>query len=146
MGLGRVGLTQAPAWLHTQCATGSSLLYPPIAVRYFLKNKVSPDLCNEDGLTALHQVRLGSLGLPGSLLLTWTGTLFLGTFLLRTLREEGMREGGGAAAGPSERLLSTLETRVSVTAILQSPVCAQTRLHMQALLTGSLCSLHPSCP
>uniref|UniRef100_A0A4W2D1U4 Protein phosphatase 1 regulatory subunit 16B n=1 Tax=Bos indicus x Bos taurus TaxID=30522 RepID=A0A4W2D1U4_BOBOX len=24
-------------------------------VRYFLKNKVSPDLCNEDGLTALHQ-------------------------------------------------------------------------------------------
>lgn len=30
-----------------------------VAVRYFLKNKVSPDLCNEDGLTALHQVRLG---------------------------------------------------------------------------------------
>ncbi|XP_074148763.1 protein phosphatase 1 regulatory inhibitor subunit 16B [Sminthopsis crassicaudata] len=24
-------------------------------VRYFLKNKISPDLCNEDGLTALHQ-------------------------------------------------------------------------------------------
>lgn len=34
---------------------------PSVAVRYFLKNKVSPDLCNEDGLTALHQVRLGSL-------------------------------------------------------------------------------------
>uniref|UniRef100_A0A8D0JSR0 Protein phosphatase 1 regulatory subunit 16B n=1 Tax=Sus scrofa TaxID=9823 RepID=A0A8D0JSR0_PIG len=28
---------------------------PKQAVRYFLKNKVSPDLCNEDGLTALHQ-------------------------------------------------------------------------------------------
>lgn len=27
---------------------------PP--VRYLLKNNVSPDLCNEDGLTALHQV------------------------------------------------------------------------------------------
>lgn len=32
---------------------------PSVAVRYFLKNKVSPDLCNEDGLTALHQVRPG---------------------------------------------------------------------------------------
>lgn len=31
------------------------LPFPP--VRYLLKNNVSPDLCNEDGLTALHQVR-----------------------------------------------------------------------------------------
>uniref|UniRef100_A0A672NSQ4 Uncharacterized protein n=1 Tax=Sinocyclocheilus grahami TaxID=75366 RepID=A0A672NSQ4_SINGR len=28
----------------------------PDEVRYLLKNNVSPDLCNEDGLTALHQV------------------------------------------------------------------------------------------
>eukprot|EP00063_Salmo_salar_P014607 XP_013989442.1 PREDICTED: uncharacterized protein LOC106566116 [Salmo salar] len=28
----------------------------PEEVRYLLKNNVSPDLCNEDGLTALHQV------------------------------------------------------------------------------------------
>lgn len=27
------------------------------SVRYLLRNNVSPDLCNEDGLTALHQVR-----------------------------------------------------------------------------------------
>ncbi|KAK6318755.1 hypothetical protein J4Q44_G00099660 [Coregonus suidteri] len=27
----------------------------PEEVRYLLKNNVSPDLCNEDGLTALHQ-------------------------------------------------------------------------------------------
>lgn len=39
-----------------KCVTGTSLLSLPLAVRYFLKNKVSPDLCNEDGLTALHQV------------------------------------------------------------------------------------------
>lgn len=38
------------------CVTGTLLLALPLAVRYFLKNKVSPDLCNEDGLTALHQV------------------------------------------------------------------------------------------
>ncbi|MBN3298112.1 PP16B inhibitor, partial [Amia calva] len=30
----------------------------PDEVRYLLKNNVSPDLCNEDGLTALHQVRV----------------------------------------------------------------------------------------
>ncbi|KAG9340649.1 hypothetical protein JZ751_021205 [Albula glossodonta] len=29
---------------------------PGLNVRYLLKNNVSPDLCNEDGLTALHQV------------------------------------------------------------------------------------------
>lgn len=33
-------------------------LFPP--VRYLLKNNVSPDLCNEDGLTALHQVTLSN--------------------------------------------------------------------------------------
>lgn len=32
------------------------LFFPP--VRYLLKNNVSPDLCNEDGLTALHQVTI----------------------------------------------------------------------------------------
>lgn len=50
---GRLGLTCMHAY---PCALGTSLLSPSIAVRYFLKNKVSPDLCNEDGLTALHQV------------------------------------------------------------------------------------------
>lgn len=32
------------------------LRLPLLPVRYLLKNNVSPDLCNEDGLTALHQV------------------------------------------------------------------------------------------
>ena len=35
------------------------------AVCYLLKSNISPDLCNEDGLTALHQVRLQDGVLPG---------------------------------------------------------------------------------
>lgn len=35
----------------------SCSFFPPPSVRYLLRNNVSPDLCNEDGLTALHQVR-----------------------------------------------------------------------------------------
>lgn len=49
-------------------ATGTSLLSFHLAVRYFLKNKVSPDLCNEDGLTALHQVSRPLWGPLASLL------------------------------------------------------------------------------
>lgn len=45
--------------------------FPP--VRYLLRNNVSPDLCNEDGLTALHQVR---------------PTLWQGTEILWSLRQE----------------------------------------------------------
>lgn len=38
-----------------------------LAVCYLLKSNISPDLCNEDGLTALHQVRRGrSSQLPES--------------------------------------------------------------------------------
>lgn len=54
-----------PEYLHTWCVTGQLIPVPSVAVRYFLKNKVSPDLCNEDGLTALHQVRPGPLESPG---------------------------------------------------------------------------------
>lgn len=44
-----------PLILHLLTYSCVSLsLFPP--VRYLLKNSVSPDLCNEDGLTALHQV------------------------------------------------------------------------------------------
>ena len=52
-----MGLTWVPRTpAHAMCdETVTS--FPSVAVRYFLKNKVSPDLCNEDGLTALHQVR-----------------------------------------------------------------------------------------
>lgn len=53
-----------PEYLHTWCVTGQLIPVPSVAVRYFLKNKVSPDLCNEDGLTALHQVRPGPLESP----------------------------------------------------------------------------------
>lgn len=43
------------------CTGGASsdrpLLSSSLAVCYLLKSNISPDLCNEDGLTALHQVR-----------------------------------------------------------------------------------------
>lgn len=48
-----------PVILHLRTYSCVSLsLFPP--VRYLLKNNVSPDLCNEDGLTALHQVTLSN--------------------------------------------------------------------------------------
>lgn len=69
---------------------GKLTAVPPLAVRYFLKNKVSPDLCNEDGLTALHQVRPAwdpcSPPTQGPLALNFRP-----------------REGRGATGGPSER-------------------------------------------
>lgn len=61
---GRVGLAWAPHIPAHPVCDRTLTPVPSVAVRYFLKNKVSPDLCNEDGLTALHQVRLGLLGSP----------------------------------------------------------------------------------
>lgn len=43
-------------WILPHSLMCFSISFPP--VRYLLKNNVSPDLCNEDGLTALHQVRM----------------------------------------------------------------------------------------
>lgn len=88
---------------------------PSVAVRYFLKNKVSPDLCNEDGLTALHQVRLGSP--PGHV-------PHLPAFPARN-PQGGGREGREAAAAPSERISSASGMCVSVTNTSQSH-CAHT--------------------
>ncbi|XP_026163479.1 protein phosphatase 1 regulatory inhibitor subunit 16B [Mastacembelus armatus] len=54
------GLHQAESKKHVSFAASVALLEAsarndPDEVRYLLKNNVSPDLCNEDGLTALHQ-------------------------------------------------------------------------------------------
>uniref|UniRef100_A0A673A4Q1 Protein phosphatase 1 regulatory subunit 16A n=1 Tax=Sphaeramia orbicularis TaxID=375764 RepID=A0A673A4Q1_9TELE len=51
---------QAESKRHVSFAASVALLEAsarndPDEVRYLLKNNVSPDLCNEDGLTALHQ-------------------------------------------------------------------------------------------
>ena len=49
-----MSITREPS--HTVlCLINFNLPVP--TVRYLLKNNVGPDLCNEDGLTALHQVR-----------------------------------------------------------------------------------------
>uniref|UniRef100_A0A8D0AHS2 Protein phosphatase 1 regulatory subunit 16A n=1 Tax=Sander lucioperca TaxID=283035 RepID=A0A8D0AHS2_SANLU len=53
-------LHQAESKRHVSFAASVALLEAsarndPDEVRYLLKNNVSPDLCNEDGLTALHQ-------------------------------------------------------------------------------------------
>ncbi|XP_042361575.1 protein phosphatase 1 regulatory inhibitor subunit 16B [Plectropomus leopardus] len=53
-------LQQAESKRHVSFAASVALLEAsarndPDEVRYLLKNNVSPDLCNEDGLTALHQ-------------------------------------------------------------------------------------------
>lgn len=98
-GPGERAPTWAPACLHTQC-DGTLTPVPFVAVRYFLKNKVSPDLCNEDGLTALHQVR------PG-----WQGSLAPCSPpgqvphlpALSCPEASGGRERRGAAAAPFER-------------------------------------------
>lgn len=53
---------------RTEPACGRSPFLPPehtpflLAVRQFLQSGVSPDLANEDGLTALHQVSPAGLG------------------------------------------------------------------------------------
>ncbi|KAM6977558.1 protein phosphatase 1 regulatory inhibitor subunit 16B [Aplochiton taeniatus] len=57
---GRQGHQAAVAKRHVSFAASVALLEAsarndPDEVRYLLKNNVSPDLCNEDGLTALHQ-------------------------------------------------------------------------------------------
>uniref|UniRef100_A0A3Q2WKW6 Protein phosphatase 1, regulatory subunit 16B n=1 Tax=Haplochromis burtoni TaxID=8153 RepID=A0A3Q2WKW6_HAPBU len=56
-------LQQSEPKKHVSFAASVALLEAsarndPDEVRYLLRNNVSPDLCNEDGLTALHQVRL----------------------------------------------------------------------------------------
>ncbi|XP_035760357.1 protein phosphatase 1 regulatory inhibitor subunit 16B-like [Neolamprologus brichardi] len=55
-----MGLQQSEPKKHVSFAASVALLEAsarndPDEVRYLLRNNVSPDLCNEDGLTALHQ-------------------------------------------------------------------------------------------
>ncbi|TMS19249.1 Protein phosphatase 1 regulatory inhibitor subunit 16B [Larimichthys crocea] len=57
---GRNANLQQESKRHVSFAASVALLEAsarndPDEVRYLLKNNVSPDLCNEDGLTALHQ-------------------------------------------------------------------------------------------
>uniref|UniRef100_A0A8C2JTX0 ANK_REP_REGION domain-containing protein n=1 Tax=Cyprinus carpio TaxID=7962 RepID=A0A8C2JTX0_CYPCA len=44
----------------------------PDEVRYLLKNNLSPDLCNEDGLTALHQCIVYFYLMKSSLSMIWS--------------------------------------------------------------------------
>jgi hypothetical protein len=130
--------------MYTLCVMGTSLLSLPFAVRYFLKNKVSPDLCNEDGLTALHQVSWDCWGYPAPCL---DGEPHLHTLSCpkSSLKRETGRESMG---GPFEKLLSALETRVSVTNMhTENLVCTSTPVLLgQALRTGAfvLNSLMPA--
>lgn len=52
------GTTESKRWVGITDLT-PFLLSPSLTVCYLLKSNISPDLCNEDGLTALHQVRRG---------------------------------------------------------------------------------------
>lgn len=122
-----MGLTWVPRTpAHTMCdKTVTS--FPSVAVRYFLKNKVSPDLCNEDGLTALHQVRTRwDPCLPAPHLDTCPISL------LFSCPGPSGRRGRGAAAATSERLLSARETSVSVT---DTPI--EPRAHVRGTYTAS---------
>lgn len=112
---------------------------PSLAVRYFLKNKVSPDLCNEDGLTALHQVR------PG-----WQGPPFPAPHLDRCpislLFPAQNPQGGGREGEPQLPRLkgSCLLVCVCYKHAHRAPV--HTHAATQPRRTGSLCPLHPRFP
>lgn len=115
-----MGLTWAPLHTPHPVCGGTLTPVPSVAVRYFLKNKVSPDLCNEDGLTALHQVRPGSPAPcfpPGQV-------PHLPVFFCP--EPTGRRVGRGATAAPFERLLSASEMCVSVADMPTEPLCTLT--------------------
>lgn len=118
-----MGLTWVPRTPAHALCDKTATSFPSVAVRYFLKNKVSPDLCNEDGLTALHQVRtLTACSPPGHV-------PHLPAF---SCPGPSGRRGRGAAAATSERLLSARETSVSVT---DTPV--EPRAHVRGAHTAS---------
>lgn len=115
---------------------------PSVAVRYFLKNKVSPDLCNEDGLTALHQVRLGLLG--SSALCSPPGQV--PHVLLFSCPEPSERKGGGELQLPHLKSSCLLWRCVCLLQACPESSCAHACMaHTQPARTGSLCLLHPHC-